>query len=274
MLSPSEESYLKENAYIPEHLFEYVIAISESEPILIEDYLCYHKGRHLIFIGYPLTRPFVKDEMKDSRDKAIKRFDSLYVALIAPEIDIQLERCHKKGSDYYYSLNIFDLKIQKKLKNMIRRGSRELQVDIGRDIREEHRRLVTEFMTSRDLDEDTKYILRRIPEYVSSVLTSMVFSARDREGRLIAFDIADFGSKEYAFYMFNFTSKEQYIPGASDLLFYEIVKASRDYGKRFINMGLGINEGVRFFKRKWGAVPFLRYEFCLYDVRKRERWEY
>jgi hypothetical protein len=38
---------------------------------------------------------------------------------------------------------------------------------------------------------------------------------------------------------------------------------ARVAGKRSINMGLGINSGVRRFKEKWGAAAFLRYESAL-----------
>ncbi|MFH1627942.1 MAG: hypothetical protein ABIE47_04380 [Pseudomonadota bacterium] len=35
-------------------------------------------------------------------------------------------------------------------------------------------------------------------------------------------------------------------------------------GKKYINLGLGINPGVAFFKEKWGGVVFLPYAFCMY----------
>ncbi|MBT9139112.1 MAG: hypothetical protein DDT31_01693 [Syntrophomonadaceae bacterium] len=53
--------------------------------------------------------------------------------------------------------------------------------------------------------------------------------------------------------------------GASDLILYEIIKTAQEMGKSFVNLGLGINEGVAFFKKKWGGSPFLNYEFCLYE---------
>jgi hypothetical protein len=37
---------------------------------------------------------------------------------------------------------------------------------------------------------------------------------------------------------------------------------TREHGKDIINLGLGVNEGIRRFKEKWGGVPFLNYEFC------------
>ena len=49
---------------------------------------------------------------------------------------------------------------------------------------------------------------------------------------------------------------------ASDLLFLEMIKLTRENGKKTINFGLGVNEGIRRFKEKWGGIPFLNYEFC------------
>ena len=66
--------------------------------------------------------------------------------------------------------------------------------------------------------------------------------------------------------MFNFASREHYIPGASDLLLNELVTIAQQKGKRFINLGLAINKGITFFKQKWGGVPFLNHEFVLYET--------
>lgn len=40
-----------------------------------------------------------------------------------------------------------------------------------------------------------------------------------------------------------------------------MINLAREYGKGYINLGLGVNEGIRRFKEKWGGIPFLRYEF-------------
>jgi hypothetical protein len=39
---------------------------------------------------------------------------------------------------------------------------------------------------------------------------------------------------------------------------------AREYGKGYINLGLGVNPGIRRFKEKWGGKPSLPYEFCEY----------
>ena len=47
--------YAYDYAYVPEHLPDYVEAISGAEAFFHEGHVCYVKGRHLIFIGYPLS---------------------------------------------------------------------------------------------------------------------------------------------------------------------------------------------------------------------------
>ena len=64
-------------------------------------------------------------------------------------------------------------------------------------------------------------------------------------------------------------AQTRYVPGVSDLLLFEAVKHSLSQRKTYINLGLGINPGVTFFKKKWGGVPFLPYMFYLYSRSKR-----
>jgi hypothetical protein len=43
-----------------------------------------------------------------------------------------------------------------------------------------------------------------------------------------------------------------------------MIELTRGHSKNEINLGLGVNEGIRRFKEKWGGVPFLTYEECEY----------
>ena len=271
MLTDSEDAFIKANAYVPEHITGYVTAISGGEPFLVRDYLFYHinppelvsgKG-YLVFVGYPLNKPFEKEEMKEILDSVIERLNPEYVSIIAPAIAVPDNACSKRDSDHYYKLDISNFRLNQKNRNMINRASQELHIEKKQEIRDEHKLLISEFLRSNVVDDGTRHIFERIPEYISTVPTARVFSARDRSERLVAFDIADFGAKDYAFFMFNFMSRKQSVPGVSDLLLYEIIKAAKEQGRLFINLGLGIKEGVIFFKKKWGGVPFLNYEFCL-----------
>jgi hypothetical protein len=150
---------------------------------------------------------------------------------------------------------------------MIRRASGAVKIFRERTITPEHLGLIRAFCESRPLDQGTRTIFRQIPFYLKASATALVFSARDREDRLLAFDIADFWANHYAFYMFNFRSPLFPHPGASDLLLQEIIAEAKLQGKGRINLGLGINAGVAFFKTKWGARPFLPHESVFYRRR-------
>ena len=55
------------------------------------------------------------------------------------------------------------------------------------------------------------------------------------------------------------------MPGASDLLFHEMVNLARAEGKMAVNLGLGVDAGIRRFKEKWGGEPFLDYFSAIID---------
>lgn len=266
MLTASEKDYVFQYAYLPEHITGYVAAISEGEPFLIKDYLCYNRNGYLIFIGYPLKEPFEEIKMKEALDMAIEQIRPKQTVLIAPSIPkLQYPRSESE-SDCYYRLDPSDLHIHQKLRNMIKRASRELYWEKRGELNDDHMQLISEFLSAYKVSEDTQHLFKRIPKYVSSVSTAAVFTARDRAGSLVAFDIAEFGAKEYAFYMFNFRSQKHYVPGASDLLLRELINTAQEEGKSFINLGLGVNNGVIFFKKKWGGIPFLDYKSCNYNL--------
>ena len=271
MINPSEEVFIREYAYVPEHMPGYVTAISGKEPFLLEDYICYYGQDTLLFVGYPLKESFHENKMDSALETAIKRFKPGQVVLMAPTISRRVE--HRGAPDTYYILDLQNVPIRSKLKNMIHRASRELQVEKTHEFKNEHLNLIADFLRSRSVEEGTRYIFEKIPEYLSLVPTAWIFSARDRAGQLAAFDIAEFGAKNYAFYMFNFRSRQQPVPGISDLLLHELIQDAKQQGKFFINLGLGINAGVTFFKKKWGGRPFLTHQFVFYQPHRPSPFE-
>ena len=95
----------------------------------------------------------------------------------------------------------------------------------------------------------------------------MLLEARKGK-KLVAFNIVDLGAAYYAFYLFNFRSSKHNVPGASDMLVHEMVNLALIEGKKAVNLGLGINPGIRRFKEKWGGTPFMKYASAF--VYKRE----
>jgi hypothetical protein len=211
--------------------------------------------------------------MKKALDETVRRFNPSGVALTAPSIPTSIHPQTPPSSDQYYRVDLAALFVSQKVRNMINRAKRQLKVEKRKTLDEGHHQLIREFLTVHPVVQQTRFIFERIPDYVSSSATAWIYDARDEEGELVAFDVAEMGPKHYAFYMFNFTSQNRDVPGASDLLLWEILLHAKREDKHYLNLGLGINPGVTFFKEKWGGVPFLPYSSCSYEPPNVERLE-
>jgi hypothetical protein len=273
MITTAQQDFIEEYAYVPEHVIPYVTAISQTEPLLLNDFLAYTKNDHLIFVGYPLKEPFDESKMVRTFEDAMRHFRPREVALTAPAIPSSLHIGVYPLPDHYYRLDLSTLSISQKLRNMLKRASRELVLERGHIFNNEHRKMVEDFIQTHPVDESTRLIFQRIQDYLSSSPRAWVFNARNEGGELVAFDVAEFGSKHYALYMFNFNSTALYVPGASDLLLSEVIRQAKTEGKRYLNLGLGINPGIVFFKKKWGGVIFLPYAFSMVKPARREVME-
>jgi hypothetical protein len=273
MITGAQQDYIDDHAYVPEHIPHYVIAISRTEPFLFGDYLVYERKNRLIFVGYSLGKLLDEKRMKNALEEAIQRFKPESVSLIAPSIPSSLNDCIHPPSDYYYRLDLSALSVSQKLRNMLSRAGRELSVKKSRDFGKVHKKLIEAFLKTHPVDKATRFIFERIGGYLSSSTTAWVFDARNDKGELVAFDVAEFKPRDYAIYMFNFSSETFYVPGASDLLLSEVIKQAKTEEKKYINLGLGINPGVTFFKKKWGGVVFLPYAFYLYQPSRKENLE-
>ena len=253
MLSNADRDWIYEKAYLPEHLWVYVEAISGGRAHLHDGYLCYVCRNHLIFIGYPLESS--SPETAEAFQSAWEKFQPATAAVIAPEVPRLSPHVDIQSPDDYYRLDLPPPPVAPKVANMLRRADRELQVVTGR-FQWEHRRLVNDFIKTHSLSSEQEFIYRRIGEYLKRSQTARVLEAR-KGARLAAFSIVDFGSSECAFYMFSFRSEKVIVPGASDLLFHQMLLLAQSEAKCSLNLGLGLHPGVRRFKEKWGGRPFL-----------------
>ena len=258
MLTLEESNFVYQRAYLPEHLPEYVEGISGAEAYLYCDHLCFVRRNHLIFVGYSLG---AESNTQQAYEAVCHRFQPATVAIIAPQLWLSPSSYENRHEDTYYRLALPVQHLPLEVAYMVRRASRELKVTVGK-FGKEHQQLVKEFLSGHKVTEEQRLIFERIPKYLARSKTARLLEARQESGILVAFSITDIGSANYAFYLFNFRSNKENVPGASDLLFHEIVSLAQDEGKKFINMGLGINPGIRRFKQKWGGVPFFPYTSC------------
>lgn len=260
MLTAEEHNLIYRHAYLPEHLLPYVEGISGAKPYLIRNYLCFTTGNHLIFIGYPLG--IEPTNAQQAYQSACDRFQPTTVAVIAPRLWFPPQTGENQQEDAYYRFDLPIERVHSEVDYMVRRAAREVQVVLGR-FGKEHRQLMKGFFSEHKVTQEQKAIFERIPYYLKRSETARLLEARRGDGALVAFTITDLGSAEYAFYLFNFRSTKENVPGASDLLFSKMVSLAQSEGKRAINLGLGINPGIRRFKEKWGAILFLPYASCL-----------
>jgi hypothetical protein len=263
MLTKDQAERIEREAYLPEHLPDYVCAISGAEPFCFENYLVYVREGVLIFIGYPLGAPFDLNPLEGKLSEAVRQCKPGLVSLIAPALPASLGK-DQLPSDQYYRLDLKTVILSPKTRNMLRRAGRELTVQTSRRFGPEHGRLVEDFLRRRPVDEATRSIFAGIDRYLDASRSARIFEARNGAGELVAFDVAEFRPRDYAFYMFNVTAADRYVPGASDLLLARVIEQAVAEGKKFVNLGLGINPGVAAFKTKWGGVPFLPHTFHQY----------
>jgi hypothetical protein len=253
MLTREEMDRVYQQAYLPDHLLDYVAAILDAQPFLHADYLCFVQRKHLFFIGYPLGNQ--TEDITNAYDSAYQRFKPKSVTLIAPKIWLAPQSYESQQQDTYYRLDLPMQSLSPEVEYMVHRALKELKISPG-NYGKEHRRIIKDFLSSHKLTDAQKHIFRNISLYLKKSSSARLLEAR-KEKFLVAFTIVDLGAADYAFYMFNFRSNLVKTPGASDLLFFEMVNIAQSEGKKAINLGLGINPGIRRFKMKWGGIPFL-----------------
>ena len=263
MITPEEEGYVLESAYVPEHIVNLMASISRGEPFFIEDHLVFVKDNWLILVGYPLDGNFSHKRCEKILKQAVEAYRPEYLWFIGPEIPISLlDSCKERQTDQYYKLDLEQTKLKPSLQRVADKASKELMVERGHSISKEHEALISELLKREKLPPRVRELYRAMPDYVGHSSSACVLNARDKNGKLCAFYVIELGAKNFSTYILGTHSKKHYVPHASDLLFLEMIKLTLEHGKTIVNLGLGVNEGIRRFKKKWGGTPYLNYEFC------------
>ena len=263
MITREEEAYVLTRAYVPEHIVSLMTLISKGDPFLVEDHLCFVKDNWLILVGYPLEGNFSQESCERILKQAVDAFRPEYLWFIGPESPSSfLNSCTERQTDQYYTFDIEKTILRPSLRRAANKASEKLIIERGRSISKEHQALISELLNREKLPDRVRELYRAMPEYVGRSSSAWTIDARDLTGKLCAFSVIELGAKNFSAYILGSHSKKHYVPHASDLLFLEMINLTREHGKSSINLGLGVNEGIQRFKRKWGGSPFLTYEFC------------
>lgn len=268
MISPDDERYILTHAYVPEHIVGLMAGVSGGEPFLVDDYLGFAKDNWVILVGYPLAGNFASDEFGRVVAGTLTSLRPEYLWFIAPEVPPSVKPlCQGQESDDYYTLLLQQFEMKAPLRRIVNRASRDLRIERGRQIAKAHQELIAEFLEREKPGSRIERLFLSMAGYVPRSGTAVVLTTRDRAGKVSAFYVVELAAKDFATYVVGCHSKRHYAIGASDLVFQEMIRLAREHGKRYIHLGLGVNEGIRRFKEKWGGVPVLRYEFCEYRRR-------
>jgi hypothetical protein len=148
------------------------------------------------------------------------------------------------------------------LRRIVQKALNGLMTERSHFMAKEHAALTQEFIKREKPSPRIKELFLSMPDYVKGSQTAVVLNARDKKGHLSAFYVVELGAESFETYVVGCHSKKRYVAHASDLLFFEMIRLAQEFGKTSINLGLGVNPGIRRFKEKWGGIPFLNYEFC------------
>ena len=109
------------------------------------------------------------------------------------------------------------------------------------------------YIRTRPLSPGTRRLFRRVGDYAGSAPGAVLMAARDGRGTLQGFAVGDAASLGTLFYLFAFRRPET-PPGTADALLAALAGEGIRRGHATLNLGLGVNPGIAFFKRKWGAA--------------------
>ncbi len=262
-MTPEEEAYVLAKAYVPEHIVGLMTLISQGNAFLMEDYLGFAGDDWLIVVGYPLERPFSVESCGKLVERAVQAHQPAVLRFIGPEIPPVLQgNCAEKQSDEFYLLDIERTPPKPSLLRAVEKAGQSLTVERKRAFSREHEQLAAEFLRRTEVTPMVRNLYLAMPGYSGRSATAWTISARDDGGRLCAFFVVDLAAATFSTFLLGARSPRHDAPHASDLLFREMIRMTRESGKGIVNLGLGVHAGIRRFKEKWGGRPALRYEYC------------
>ncbi len=251
-----ENSTILQLANVPEHSVHFMQAVSGGKTLVINDYLCFTDDDWLTIIGYPLRGEYSHTDFLQAKNEAIQKTKASSCFVVAPDLPPTLEANIDERDDFYTLKTT--AQIPPRLKNPIAKAAQKLRVEMSNAFTPEHRRLWTEFMSRVPLNNKVRSLFAST-SYILSQKTTQVYllNAWDSENHLVASLLLDFAPEKFCSYILGAHSKTHYTPHAADLLFAHMLTISKEKNKEYIHLGLGVNEGISRFKKKWGGVKTL-----------------
>ena len=262
----SDFSLPPQSALVPEHSVAFMRAMSGGEPFVEDNFLFFSAADWLIAIGYPIPQrdgdappPYSPEAFTRALDKAVTRTGARDCWAIAPQLPPFLAT-HVNEADVFYVL-ASDAEPPGALAGSLRKAATLLRVEETKVFTPAHRRLWAEFLRRKQLKPQVRELFARTPLVLTAPEVDVrLLNAWDGNDNLAACLVMDYGLAPCSTYLIGAHSREHYTAHAGDLLFAAMLEHARKAGKQFIHLGLGVNDGIRRFKKKWGGKPFLPYQ--------------
>jgi hypothetical protein len=209
------------------------------------------------------------------------------VTVLAPFRPREAPENARVARDCYWHIALPVAGQGQKLRNISARAARE--VSVREEVwGNEHEALVRHYLQTRPLQPGTRAIFSALSRYAGvsddgtgetvpgmspenrDRGTVVLLAARRLDDSLAGFSIGDFSGLHTAFYMFAFRY-DTAPPGTADLLLSVLIRRAEELGHSRMNLGLGINAGIRFFKKKRRAEPYLPYVETSWDLTPRAK---
>lgn len=268
--------YISAQALVPEQILPYVAAVGGSKALLFADCVGHVYEGNVVLVAYPpesedyfcndtqrSVNPSAQNAVQAAVDAAVsavcqaKHYTNITV--LAPVRPSAAPPACTSTHDMFWSIPLPPPPQQQKLRNMLRRAHRDITIQTGTEWTAAHAALAHLYCQSRPLPAGTRHIFQHLGDYVRNSPEATVFSAFSHaDNSLVACAVGEFSSMSTALYMFAFRQPTA-PPGTSDALLGALCMVGHSQGHSRLNLGLGINTGISFFKHKWQAQPFMPY---------------
>ena len=268
-MNPSELDAVLKRATVPEHSVLFMQSMSGGEPFVIGPYLFLAAEDWLIAVGYPLSGETSGEGFDQALKEAVRLSRARTCWAIGPTLPDRL-KAYCEEQDNFYVLSA-DAKVPQRLERLAEKTSSLLRVEDGNTFTAAHRRLWAEFAGRVALPSNVRELFAKTEAVVQKAPGLVLLNAWDPQGHLAACLLLDTAPRAFLTYLIGAHSRTHYTPYASDLLFREMIRMAGRQGKEFIHLGLGVNEGIRRFKTKWGGAPVLPYEMASWEEKETGR---
>jgi len=259
-------------AITPDQLIPYVKAVSRLDSRMFGTCVGHFCEGQIVLIGFPIGKPLDREALDAAVDEALQTKGLKHITVLCAAKPSRTPENANFSEDAYWSLPLPLAPYKQKLRNMLARAKRDIFIEESgaEGYGQDHEAIVEAFCSGRRLEAGMIHIFHQLKTYLAESPGARLFSARTKDGSLAAFAIGDYSSFNTAFYMFACRLPSA-PPGTADALLEAVAKCGEERGHSRLNLGLAVNEGIGFFKKKWGAEHFLScYEYS-WDIQPEKK---